>query len=119
AQSARVGDTIGRASAEGGVQVLTYTDITKLVTVELQVADLPLAVKGRRGTGTVAGRRPGKGTIAQVGTVATAPSATTAEGTTPTSSGSTPDATGEGTGTNADPRAPGSPDAAPRDVGFI
>lgn len=119
AQSARVGDTIGRASAEGGVQVLTYTDITKLVTVELQVADLPLAVKGRRVTVTVAGRRPVKGTIAQVGTVATAPSATTAEGTTPTSSGSTADATVEVTVTIADQRALGSLDAAPVDVDFI
>src|SRR6266536_334760 len=71
AHSARVGDAIGREGA-GGAAVLSYTGTSRLVTVELEVADLALAVKDRAVTVTVPGRRPVTGRISEVGTVITA-----------------------------------------------
>jgi peptidoglycan hydrolase-like protein with peptidoglycan-binding domain len=71
----RVGDRIGGESGRGG-SVLTYTRTTRLVTVQLEVADQALAARSRTVTVTVPGRGPVKGRIAQVGTVATAPEQT-------------------------------------------
>jgi hypothetical protein len=117
--TARVGDTIGREAGEGGVTVLGYTGTARLVTVQLEVADRPLAVKGRTVTVTVPGLRPVKGTIARVGTAITAPTTATEGGTTTATTGSTADAVVEVTVTIADQRALGSLDAAPVDVDFV
>jgi membrane fusion protein, multidrug efflux system len=118
--STRVGATIGGESGEGGASVLSYTGTTRLVSVQLEVADRPLAVKGRTVTVTVPGLRPLKGRIAQVGTVVTAPSATPDEGTTPGgTSAAASDALFEVTLTIPNQRALRSLDAAPVDVDFV
>jgi peptidoglycan hydrolase-like protein with peptidoglycan-binding domain len=117
---ARVGDTIGRESGQGAVPVLSYTGTTRLVSVELKVADRPLAVKGRTVTVTVPGRRPVRGRIARVGTAITAQGATPGEGTTPESTNApTTDAVFGVTVTIPDQKALGPLDAAPVDVDFI
>jgi membrane fusion protein, multidrug efflux system len=118
--TARVGDTIGGESAEGGASVLTYTGTTKLVTVELEVADQALAAKGRTVTVTIPGLRPLRGRISHVGTVVTAagvPSdeGTPAEGASPAAS----DTVIEVTVKIANQKALGSLDAAPVDIDFV
>jgi len=118
--AARVGDTIGRESAEGGASVLAYTGTTRLVTVELDVADRALAVNGRTVTVTVPGLRAVKGRISRVGMVLTTQGATPDEGATPEgTSPATSDAVIEVTVTIADQKALGSLDAAPVDVDFV
>jgi hypothetical protein len=90
-----------------GVPVLSYTGTTKLVTVDLEVADQALAVKGHNVTVTVPGRgEVVEGEISQVGTVAT-PESTTS------------DTRIEVTVTIADQEALGALDAAPVDVDFV
>jgi peptidoglycan hydrolase-like protein with peptidoglycan-binding domain len=125
AHTARVGDPIGRGSAEAGASVLSYTDTRRRVAAKLEVADQALAAKGRTVTVKVPGRRALKGKIARVGTVVTA------QGTTPDGA-ATPDqgAPSDGTGSAAsDARievtvaiaaqsALGSLDLAPVDVDF-
>jgi peptidoglycan hydrolase-like protein with peptidoglycan-binding domain len=122
--TARVGDRIG-GDAGGGASVLSYTGTTRLVTVELELADRPLAVKGRTVTVTVLGQGAVKGTISQVGTVATAPErpgnapggqTSTAPG---GSSSTAADARIQVTVTIADQRKLGALDAAPVDVDFV
>lgn len=118
--TARVGDTIGRESGQGALPVLSYTGTTRLVSVELKVADRPLAVKDRTVTVTVPGRRPVRGTIARVGTAITAQAAAPGEDTTPESTNATTaDAVVEVTVTIPDQRALGALDAAPVDVDFV
>jgi hypothetical protein len=107
--------------------VLSYTGTTRLVAAQLEVADQALAAKGRRVTVTVPGLGPVKGTISQVGTVATAPE--TASGTpggsdqaaeaSGGSSSTAADAQIEVTVTIADQKALGALDAAPVDVDFV
>jgi peptidoglycan hydrolase-like protein with peptidoglycan-binding domain len=119
--TALVGDTIGGASGEGGASVLSYTGTTKKVTVELEVADQALAVKGRRVTVTVPGRGTVKGRISKVGTVVTA-QGTTPDGTSPApdqTSSAASDARLEVTLTIANQKALGALDAAPVDVDFV
>jgi peptidoglycan hydrolase-like protein with peptidoglycan-binding domain len=117
---ARVGDTIGRESGEGAVPVLSYTGTTRLVSVELKVANRPLAAKGRTVTVTVPGRRPVRGRIAQVGTAITAQGAAPGEGTTPESTNApTTEAVFEVTVTIPDQKGLGALDAAPVDVDFV
>jgi peptidoglycan hydrolase-like protein with peptidoglycan-binding domain len=122
--TARVGDRIG-GERGGGASVLSYTGTTKMVTVQLEVADQALAAKRRTVTVTVPGRGPVKGTIAQVGAVATAPEPTgNAPGdqasSAPAGTRSTAaDARIEVTVTIADQKALGSLDAAPVDVDFV
>jgi len=119
-QTARLGDTIGRDSAEGG-SVLSYTGITRLVTVPLEVADQALAVKGRPVAVTVPGGGTVKGSISQVGTVVTAQS-TSPDGTSSApgeTSSAASDARIEVTVSIADQNALGSLDAAPVDVDFV
>jgi multidrug efflux system membrane fusion protein len=117
--TARVGDMLAGGSSERGASLLSYTGTTRLVTVDLEVADQALAVAGRKVTVTVPGRRAVEGKIARVGTVATAPQdASAAPGS--TSSTSAPsDARIEVTVTIADQAALGSLDAAPVDVDFV
>jgi peptidoglycan hydrolase-like protein with peptidoglycan-binding domain len=118
--TARVGEAVGGESGEGGGALLTYTGTTRLVTVELEVADRALAAKGRTVTVTVPGLRPVKGRISRVGTVITAQGATPDEGATP--EGASPaasDALIEVTVTIANQKALGSLDAAPVDVDFV
>jgi Putative peptidoglycan binding domain len=127
-RTARVGDLIG-GGREGGASVLSYTGTTRLVTVELEVADQPLAKRGRAVTVTVPGGASVDGKIAKVGTVATAPE--TASGT-PGGGGSdtaanapggsdaaVADASIEVTVTIADQKKLGTLDAAPVDVDFV
>jgi hypothetical protein len=119
-QSARVGDFIGRESGQAGASVLSYTGTRRLVTVELEVADLPLAVKGRTVTVTVPGRRAVKGRISQVGRAITAQGAAPGEGSTAESTNApTTDAVFEVTVTIPDQKELGALDAAPVDVDFI
>jgi multidrug efflux system membrane fusion protein len=114
--TARVGDQIGGETG-GGASVLSYTSTTRLVTVQLEVADQALAAKSRTVTVTVPGQGPVKGTIAQVGTVATAPEQTSSApgGGSPTAA----DARIQVTVTIADQKKLGSLDAAPVDVDFV
>jgi hypothetical protein len=122
--TARVGDRIG-GDTGGSASVLSYTGMTRLVTVQLEVADQALAAKGRTVTVTVPGRGPVKGKIAQVGTVATAPEQTSnapgeQPGNAPSGSSSTAsDARIQVTVTIADQKALGSLDATPVDVDFV
>src|SRR6266498_4530121 len=99
----------------GGVPVLSYTGTTKLVTVELDVADQALAVEGRKVTVTIPGQEAVEGEISQVGTVVTAQSTTPNATTQSTIS----DPRIEVTVTIADQEALGSLDAAPVDVDFV
>jgi peptidoglycan hydrolase-like protein with peptidoglycan-binding domain len=123
-QTARVGDLIGGESG-GGASVLSYTGTTRLVTVQLEVADQALAAKGRTVTVTVSGRGPVKGKISRVGTVATASEPTgNARGdqasTAPDGTSSTAaDARIQVTVTIAEQKKLGSLDAAPVDVDFV
>jgi peptidoglycan hydrolase-like protein with peptidoglycan-binding domain len=123
-RTARVGDRTG-GEGGGGAAVLSYTSTTKVVTVPLEVADRALAVKGRAVTVTVPGQGPVTGTIAQVGTVATAPEQ---PGNAPGGqAGSAPGGTGptaadaqiQVTVTVAAQHKLGSLDGAPVDVDFV
>lgn len=122
--TARVGDRLGGETG-GGASVLSYTGMTRLVTVQLEVADQALAAKGRTATVTVPGQGPVKGTITQVGTVATAPDQTGGAPGDQTSSapGGTGSATADAriqvTVTIADQTKLGALDAAPVDVDFV
>jgi len=123
--TARVGDRIGGGDTGGGGSVLSYTGTTRLVTVQLEVADQALAAKSRTVTVTVPGRDLVKGTIAQIGTVATAPEQPgNAPGDQPSSapggsSSTAADARIQVTVTIADQRALGALDGAPVDVDFV
>src|SRR6266511_760801 len=114
--TARVGDRIG-GDTGGGAPVLSYTGMTRLVTVQLEVADQALAAKSRTVTVTLPGQGAVKGTISQVGTVATAPepAGNAPAGTGPTAS----DARIQVTVTIADQKKLGSLDATPVDVDFV
>jgi membrane fusion protein, multidrug efflux system len=110
--TARVGDAI-----DGGASALSYTGTAKVVTVDLEVADRPLAVEGRTATVTVPGAGAVKGSIAEVGTAATAQEA---ESGTPDATGSaTSDATIRVTVTIGNQQALGPLDAAPVDVDLV
>ncbi len=115
--TARVGDRIGGGSADRGASVLSYTGTTRLITVELKVADQALAAVGRPVTVTGPGGKTLRGKIAEVGTVATAQeNASTASGGT---SSAASDARIRVTVTIADQAALGSLDAAPVDVDLV
>jgi multidrug efflux system membrane fusion protein len=129
AHTARVGTRTG----EGGEAVLSYTGATRLVTVPLKVADQTLAVPGAKVSITIPGGKSVDGTIANVGTVATAPqqpSATPEPGgsaaTAPQQASGTPGQSGAPTAAAtvavtveiADQQALGTLDAAPVDVDF-
>jgi len=122
--TARVGDRIG-GDIGGGASVLSYTGRTRLVTVELAVADQALAAKSRTVTVTVPGQGPVKGKISQVGTVATAPEPTSnasgdqASNAPGGSSSTASDARIRVTVTIADQKKLGSLDAAPADVELV
>jgi peptidoglycan hydrolase-like protein with peptidoglycan-binding domain len=117
--SARIGDAIGR-EGEGGAAVLSYTGTRRLVNVELEVADMALAVRGRTVTVTVPGRGPVQGRIAQVGTAITSQAAPAGEGTTSDGAGSsTAGAAVDVTVAVPDQKALGSVEAAPGDVDFV
>ena len=109
--TARVGDVL----SEGGVSVLSYTGTTRLVSVDLEVADQALAVKGRKVTVTVPGQKAVEGKISQVGAVVTAQSTTSDA----TAQNTTSDARIEVIVTIADQKALGSLVAAPVDVDFV
>ncbi len=111
--AARIGDALG----ERGMPVLSYTGTTKLVSVDLDVADQALARQGGRVTVTIPGRDPVEGTISKVGTAITAPEEpAAAEGGT-SSAASAPRIGVTVTIAGQDPL--GSLDAAPVDVDFV
>jgi peptidoglycan hydrolase-like protein with peptidoglycan-binding domain len=115
AHTARVGVTTGRA--EGGATVLSYTGTTKVVTVELKVADQVLAAEGRKVTVTIPGGKSVDATITKVGTVATSP---VQQGKTTGQDGlASSDARIPVTVQISDQRALGTLDAAPVDVDFV
>jgi peptidoglycan hydrolase-like protein with peptidoglycan-binding domain len=110
--SALVGDVI-----EGGASVLTYTGIAKVVTVDLEVADRPLAVSGRTAVVTVPDTGAVTGKIAEIGAVASVDSD---QGAAPDATGSAaPSATIQVTVTIANQNALGSLSAAPVDVDLV
>jgi peptidoglycan hydrolase-like protein with peptidoglycan-binding domain len=117
AHAARAGATAGRAEG-GGATVLSYTGTTRLVTVDLKVADQALAANGEKVIVTIPGGKRVNGTITKVGTVAAAPEAATEQ------------PSGEAAPVAADARitvtvdianqqALGRLDAAPVDVDFV
>jgi multidrug efflux system membrane fusion protein len=113
AQMARVGVRIG----DGGEAALSYTGTTRLITVELKVADQALAVPGGTVRVTIPGGASVDGTIATVGTVAAAPQP---RNETPASTSSaSADVRIAVTVAIADQGALGRLDAAPVDVGFV
>jgi peptidoglycan hydrolase-like protein with peptidoglycan-binding domain len=117
--SARVGDAIGR-EGERGAAVLSYTRTRRLVTVELEVPDLPLAVRGRTVTVRAPGRGAVKGRIAQVGTLITRQAAPAGEVTSSDGAGSAlTGAAVEVTVAIPDQKALGSIEAAPVDVDLV
>lgn len=98
------------------VLVLSYTGTTKLVTVELNVADQALAAEGRKVTVTVPDQIVVEGEISQVSTVLTAGSTTPAPG------GASSVASAALIRLDvaiADQEALGSLDGAPVDVDFV
>src|SRR6266545_1093726 len=111
--AAHVGDRLG----EGGVPVLSYTGTTRLVSVELDVADQALAAEGGKVTITVPGRESVEGTISNVGTVITAPEEPGAAEGGSSSAASVPRI--GVTVTIAGQDALGSLDAAPVDIDFV
>jgi len=115
--TARVGDTIGGGSADRSGSVLSYTGTTRLVTVDLKVADLALTAPGRTVTVMVPGGKAVEGKISKVGTVATSQETASA------ASGSTGSAASDArirvTVSIADQGALGSLDAAPVDVDLV
>ena len=124
--TARVGDAIGGGSREGAAAVLSYTGTTRLVTVDLGVADRALAVEGRMVTVTVPGAGAVQGNISEIGTVATAKAdASAAAGNTRGSaapgntSSAASDARIQVSVTIADQKALGSLDAAPVNVDLV
>jgi peptidoglycan hydrolase-like protein with peptidoglycan-binding domain len=115
--TARVGEPIGGGSVERGASVLNYTGTTRLVTVDLKLADQALAAQGRTVTVTVPGGKTVQGKISEVGTVATAQeTASAASGGT---SSAASDARIQVTVTVADQGALGSLNAAPVDVDLV
>src|SRR5262249_14228033 len=123
---ARVGDTIGGGSREGAASVLSYTGTTRLVTVDLGVADRALAVEGRTVTGTVPSAGAVQGKIAGIGTVATAkaeaspaPGNTRGSAGTGSASSAASDARIQVTVAIGDQKALGSLDAAPVNVDLV
>jgi peptidoglycan hydrolase-like protein with peptidoglycan-binding domain len=111
---ARIAGHAARVGGRGGEAVLTYTGTSRLVMVELEVVDQTLAVAGGRVTVAIPGGKSVEGTVASVGTVATAP--------TPASPGPAASTTSGAripvTVTIADQQALGTLDAAPVDVDF-
>src|SRR5262249_42211035 len=103
---------------EGGVTVLSYTGTTRLVTVELKVADQALAAAGGKVTVTIPGGKRVDGTITKVGTVATAQDQAT-QGPPGDGAPAAADARIAVTVEIGDQQALGTLEAAPVDVDFV
>lgn len=112
-QRARVGDLLG----DRGAVVLAYTGTTRLVTVQLDIADRTLAVTGGGVTVTVPGVGRLDGKIARIGTVVT--SAQEAGAGSGGAGSATAVARIEVTVSIADQAAIGAIDASPVDVDFV
>jgi multidrug efflux system membrane fusion protein len=115
--TARVGDPVSAGGREGSASVLSYTGTSRLVTVDLGVADRALAAQGRTVTVTVPGAGTVEGTISAVGTVATASDQPGGAAGSATSAAS--EARVQVSVTIADQAALGSLDAAPVDVDLV
>jgi peptidoglycan hydrolase-like protein with peptidoglycan-binding domain len=112
-QRARVGDLLG----DRGAPVLAYTGTTRLVTVQLDIADRTLAVTGGDVTVAVPGAGRVAGQIARIGSVITTSQdeGAVAGG----AASSTAEARFDVTVTISDQGALGSLDASPVDVDFV
>jgi peptidoglycan hydrolase-like protein with peptidoglycan-binding domain len=122
--TARVGDTIGSGSREDTSSVLSYTGTTRLVTVDIGVADRTLAIEGRTVTVTIPGAGAVEGKISEIGTVATAkaeasPAPGRGSAAPSNTSSAASDARIQVTVTIADQKALGSLDAAPVNVDLV
>jgi peptidoglycan hydrolase-like protein with peptidoglycan-binding domain len=115
--AARVGDQASGGGREGSASVLSYTGTSKLVTIELALADRALATQGRTVTVTVPGAGIVEGTISAVSAVATTQEQAGGTGGGPRSA--TEEARVQVTVTIADQAALGSLDAAPVDVDLV
>src|SRR6266542_1614473 len=117
AHTARIGATVGRGEG-GGATVLSYTGTTRLVIVDLKVADQALAAAGGKVTVTIPGGKRVNGTITKVGTVATVQDQATKG---PPGDGApvAADARIAVTVDIADQQALGTLEAAPADVDFV
>lgn len=114
AQTARVGQAVGRG--EGAATVLSYTGTTRLVTVDLKVADQALAAAGGKVAVTIPGGKRVDGTITKVGTVAKEQDQEASSG---QSAAPAADADFAVTVDIADQQALGTLEAAPVDVDFV
>jgi len=118
AQTAQVGGMLG-GPGQGGGPVLSYTSTTRQVTVDLDVADQALAVKGRAVTVTLPAGGTVQGRISEVATVVTEQAAPQ-EGEGPPGGSSSSNTTQvEVTVTIADQSALRSLQAATVDVDFV
>ena len=108
--AARVGDLVG----ERGVPVLSYTGTSRLVSVQLKVADQALAIEGRKVTVRVPDQESVDGSISEVGSVVTAET-----GPAQTAQSAASEARIEVTVTLEGQNTLGSLDAAPVDVDFV
>jgi hypothetical protein len=115
-QRAHVGDLL----EDRGAAVLAYTGTTRLVTVQLDIADQALAGQGGKVTVTVPGRQPTFGEISQVATVIASPDDAPAQGQEGSNAGSTTATPRiEVVVSLADQSALGSLAGAPVDVDFV
>ncbi|CAM4226324.1 peptidoglycan-binding domain-containing protein [Kibdelosporangium persicum] len=106
----RVAELLAKVGGPANGQVLTYTGTVKTVTVKLDVAKQHLVSQGIAATVTLPDGKTVPGTVASVGSVATAE---------PAQQGSSTQSTIEVVVTLADQAAAGKLDAAPVDVTLV
>jgi peptidoglycan hydrolase-like protein with peptidoglycan-binding domain len=109
----RVGDTLALPGDPASVPLLTYTGVTRVVTVDLEVAKQHLVKAGIEATVTLPDGKTVPGTVASVGTVASAPPANAGQ------PGADEQPTVEVVVTVADQAALGTLDEAPVDVTLV
>jgi peptidoglycan hydrolase-like protein with peptidoglycan-binding domain len=107
----RIADTLAVPGDPAAVPLLTCTGVTRTVTVDLDVAKQHLVAQGMAATVTLPDGTTTAGTVASVGTVASAPPTGNGAGTGPT--------TIEVVVTVADQAALGALDSAPVDVTLV
>ena len=109
----RIAGTTAVPGDPASVPLLTYTGVTRVVTINLDVADQQLVTPGIAATITLPDGKTVDGTVASVGTVATAPPAKNGQTT------SDQPATVEVVATVADQNTLGTLDEAPVDVTLV
>lgn len=109
----RIADTLAAPGGPAAMPLLSYTEVTRTVTVDLDVAKQHLVKKGLAATITLPDGTQVAGTVAGVGTVATAPPAADGQ------QASEEPTTVEVVVTVADQKALGMLDSAPVDVTLV